>query len=244
MKPLKAVPPARLQLPEAARVRHLDARIEAVRLVRVVQQHYILAKVHQSGAGMRHLLLQPLRAVLSRLDRHDTRLALEAATKAVSMRHSVFLEVLGRYISSQLAKGVLEECPCHIWLTQPIDVPDAVRLQLITTDGDGWPEVAQQPRGAVTRNFPDAEESQHMINSVGVKILGHVGQSPLPERITVLLHFVPLVCGEAPVLPHFGKHVWRCACRYVHAEVARMHPCIHTALVHSNREVALQDDTV
>lgn len=25
MKPLKAVPPARLQLPEAARVRHLDA---------------------------------------------------------------------------------------------------------------------------------------------------------------------------------------------------------------------------
>ena len=51
----------------------------------------------------------------------------------------------------------------------PVEVPDAVRLQLGARDGVAGPEVAQQAQRAVAGDLPDAEEAQDVVNAVRVE---------------------------------------------------------------------------
>lgn len=44
-------------------------------------------------------------------------------------------------------------------LASPVEIPDALCLELLAREGVGGPEVAQQAQRAVARNLPDAEEA-------------------------------------------------------------------------------------
>ena len=52
----------------------------------------------------------------------------------------------------------------------PVKVPDAMTLQLLPSQWIGGPEVAQQPSHTLARNFPDPEEAQNVVYSVGVEV--------------------------------------------------------------------------
>jgi hypothetical protein len=52
----------------------------------------------------------------------------------------------------------------------PVEVPNALGLQLLAGDGVGRAEMTQQAQRAVSRNLPDAKEAEDVVDAVGVKI--------------------------------------------------------------------------
>ena len=61
-------------------------------------------------------------------------------------------------------------------------------------------KVTEQAVNRVDGNFPNAEESQHMVNAVGVKVLSHLGEALDPPLAAVGEHGIPVIGWEAPVL--------------------------------------------
>mmetsp|Transcript_25745 Transcript_25745/g.37789 ORF Transcript_25745/g.37789 Transcript_25745/m.37789 type:complete len:225 (-) Transcript_25745:1634-2308(-) len=53
---------------------------------------------------------------------------------------------------------------------------------------------------AVFWNFPHPEEAQDVVDAISVKILLHVLQPPAPPVAAILVHLVPVVGREPPVL--------------------------------------------
>ena len=60
------------------------------------------------------------------------------------------------------------------------------------------------------RNLPNAEETEHVVEAIGVEVVCHVAEACLPPGISVACHFVPVVGGKAPVLSVSGEEVGRC----------------------------------
>src|SRR5690606_38031648 len=57
------------------------------------------------------------------------------------------------------------------------------------------------------RYTPYSEKAQNMINSEGIKIITHLQKPSLPPFKTILLHFLPVICWETPVLSSQGKTI-------------------------------------
>ncbi len=94
------------------------------------------------------------------------------------------------------------------------------------------------------RNLPDAEESEHVVDAVGVEILRHLAEAAHPPLTAVLHHLVPVVGGEAPVLSVFAEGIGRSACLPVEVEVARLSHHVGSVAVDADGNVALQDDAL
>ena len=94
------------------------------------------------------------------------------------------------------------------------------------------------------RDFPDAEEAQHVVNSVGVEILSHLLEAANPPLVAIFGHLVPVVGGESPVLPILREVIWWCSCLSVEIKQVRLCPCFHAVSGDADGDVALDDDTL
>ena len=48
--------------------------------------------------------------------------------------------------------------------------------------------------------FPDAEESEYMVDTVSVEVFGHFFETLHPPAITVLFHHFPIISRKSPIL--------------------------------------------
>ncbi len=78
-----------------------------------------------------------------------------------------------RRILPETYKVLLRSGNGRLWeLHAPVEVPDAMRLELLARDGVRGSEVAKQAQRAVTRDLPDAEEAQDVVYAVRMEVPG------------------------------------------------------------------------
>ena len=109
--------------------------------------------------------------------------------------------------------------------------------------GQGRDEMSQQTMYGVSRDFPDTEESQNVVNAVSREVFCHLGKAFPPPQVVVFLHNFPVVSRESPVLSVCGECIGRCSRLSVHVEIIGFRPCFHTAPADADGNVALENDS-
>ena len=117
-------------------------------------------------------------------------------------------------------------------------------VDFVFAHGQSRRELPQQALHTVGGDFPNAEETENVVDAVGREVLRHVGETTLPPQIAILAHGLPVVGGEAPVLPIGREGIgWRTGLS-VQIEIERFYPCFHRVARNADGDVALQDDAV
>ena len=116
----------------------------------------------------------------------------------------------------------------------------AIGLNLLTTHTEGGGKLSHQTRLLRYGNLPDAEETQHVIYTIGIEILRHLAEAAHPPRAVVLEHLVPVVGGEAPVLSVVREGIGWCSSLSVEVEVTRLYPGLHTIATDADGDITLQ----
>ena len=96
----------------------------------------------------------------------------------------------------------------------------------------------------VGRNLPYPEESQHVVDTIGIEILGHLTETTHPPTATVLEHDLPVISRKAPVLAVDRKIIGRRTGLAIQIKVVRLHPSLHTVAADADGNVSLQNDTL
>ena len=92
-------------------------------------------------------------------------------------------------------------------------------------------------------NLPNAEEAQDVVNAVGGKVFCHFAETFLPPLVVVLLHYIPIVCGETPVLSVGRECIGRCTGLSVHIEIVGLNPGFHTIAADAYGNISFKDNT-
>src|SRR5690606_2592059 len=93
------------------------------------------------------------------------------------------------------------------------------------------------------RNAPYAEETQYVIDAKCIEVITHLSEALFPPCESILLHALPVVGWELPVLSHCGEVIRRSSGLRIHVIHFRRHPCIATIPVDSYGNIALQHNT-
>lgn len=91
-------------------------------------------------------------------------------------------------------------------------------------------------------DFPNAEETQHMVDAVGVEVLRHLAEALYPPLAAIGQHHVPVIGREAPVLAIGRESVRRGACLAVEVEILGLYPGLYTVAADANGDVTLEDN--
>mmetsp|Transcript_68060 Transcript_68060/g.168157 ORF Transcript_68060/g.168157 Transcript_68060/m.168157 type:complete len:274 (-) Transcript_68060:954-1775(-) len=125
-------------------------------------------------------------------------------------------------------------------LTEPVNVHDPLLVQLAPKDRDRRPEHPQQtPRGR-GGHLPNAEETEDVVDTIRVEVVGHGAEACTPPREAVLTHVLPVVGGESPVLAFLCVVVGGGACLLVHVEQVGLEPCVNGVVVDADGQVSLE----
>ena len=73
-------------------------------------------------------------------------------------------------------------------------------------------------------NFPDTEEAKDMVYSEGMEVVRLADEALTPPAEVIRLHPLPVVGGEAPILPVSCEVIGRSSCRLICVEEARGDP--------------------
>ena len=105
-------------------------------------------------------------------------------------------------------------------------------------------EVPQEARALRAWHLPDAEEAEDMVDAEGVEVAGLTLEALAPPaEVAFLLHTLPVVRGEAPVLPVGSEVIGRGACGLLGVEEMRCHPDVYAVGRYADGEVTLEEDT-
>ena len=99
-------------------------------------------------------------------------------------------------------------------------------------------ELTQQAVYTRHGNFPNAEETQHVVDAISIKKLRHVLETAHPPGAIVAQHLVPVVGWETPVLTFNREIVGRSTSLAIKIEVMWFCPNVATISIHANRNVA------
>ena len=83
-------------------------------------------------------------------------------------------------------------------------------------------------------NLPDTEKTKNMVDTVGIKVFRHFLKAFHPPAVTVLLHYIPVICRKSPVLTVHGEIIRWCAGLAVHIEIVGFGPCLDTATANTD----------
>lgn len=123
----------------------------------------------------------------------------------------------------------------HFFVQSPV-------FDFFKAEGQGRGELSEKrTRGLVGRDLPDAEETQDVVDAIGIEIGGHVAETLSPPQIAVAGHALPIVGGELPVLPFLAECIGRGSGGCVKAEELRMLPSVHRVAVDAYGYVALDE---
>src|SRR4030095_11880213 len=115
--------------------------------------------------------------------------------------------------------------------------PNSFFTELGNMHGDGRNKVPHDTFNIMHRNTPNPEKTKNMIYAKCIKIIAHLLETVAPPCEAVLLHPLPVVGREAPVLSLHRKIVrWR-ARLHTHTVEFRLNPGITTVSVNTNWNV-------
>src|SRR6186713_389437 len=109
------------------------------------------------------------------------------------------------------SKNVLNNLVRNKWLAQPVIVkPDSVLGKLLNVDRNSRNEATHYSFHCVYRYTPYSKKPKNMIDAESVKIVTHLLKSLVPPFKMVLLHFLPVIGWEAPILTFYCEIIrWR-----------------------------------
>ena len=110
-------------------------------------------------------------------------------------------------------------------------------MYLVACEGQRLLELSPQPAFLRHGYLPDAEETQHMVNAVGVKVAGHIAEPPFPPMAAVAQHLIPVVGRESPVLSIHGEVIGWGTGLTVEVEVARLLPHVASVAIHADGDI-------
>ena len=151
-----------------------------------------------------------------------------------------FLHEICLFTEHAVKNILVDERTCHEILLEV----QAEVLDFFYTHRQCRNELAEQTMYGMRRNFPDAEESEDVVDAVGGEVFGHLAEAFLPPQVVVLFHHVPIVGRESPVLSVGREGIGWCARLSVHVEVIRFNPGFHAVSADTDRNVPLEDDTL
>src|SRR5215210_984430 len=110
-----------------------------------------------------------------------------------------------------LSKAVFNYFIRNKWFTQPVVVkPDSILCKFLHIDWNSRNEPAHYSFNCIDWNAPYSKKSKNMINAESVKIITHLFKSLTPPFKMVLLHFLPVISWETPILTLHCKIIrWR-----------------------------------
>ena len=120
----------------------------------------------------------------------------------------------------------------------------SVGLYFLATHAQRGRKLTQQAIYTRHGNFPNAEETQYVVDAIGIKELRHVLETTHPPGAIVAQHLVPVVCWEAPILTFNREIVGWCTRLSVKVKVMWFGPHVTTMAVHANGDVAFQYHTL
>ena len=116
----------------------------------------------------------------------------------------------------------------------------ACGIDLLHGKWHGGIEMSEESALGVSRYLPYAEEAQQMVDTVGIEIVGHLGEALSKPVVTLGCHSTPIVSGEAPVLPVSSKSIGRSTGLTLQAEESGMAPCLHTGAADADGDISLE----
>ena len=119
----------------------------------------------------------------------------------------------------------------------------AIAFNFLSRHSERRGELSEQSVNTGGRYSPYTEETEHVVNAVGIKVFRHVLESSYPPFTSVIYHPLPVVGRESPVLSVYGESVRWSARLRVEVEVLRLMPYVTSVAVHSDRNVALENHT-
>ena len=211
--------------------------MELVGLLGVADEEYIadhgietvanveLVLVGDTGEGFLHLAL----GVVLRF--HLVALVVEA------------VEIFSLHIVGFLMEHTLQSPVCDERIGEALLLEvETIAADLVGGHAKCGSELAEQTVYRVDRYLPNAEETEYVVDAVGIEELRHVLEATHPPLTTVFEHLVPVVGREAPVLTVDREVIGRRTGLSVEVEVAWLHPHVAAIAVHADRDVALEDD--
>ena len=90
-------------------------------------------------------------------------------------------------------------------------------------------------------DFPNAEKTENVVDSVGVEVTVHLCQTPPPPSVAILRHPLPIVGGEAPILTILREEIGRRTCLTVKVIEFEGTPRVNAATANANRQIAFQN---
>ena len=217
-----------------------DAWVEQVRVFLITNKQHIVGKCIQSVAYPRVLLVHflPLEGSFN--------LAL-GVEMLVQFKHVVvnMVEVFGDDLFTMFAKHSVDDPVADVRLRQQIFLEvESVGCYLLARHAQRWRKLSAQAVDTANRYFPNAEESQYMVDAVSIEKLCHVLETAFPPCASVFQHLVPVVGGEPPILSVDGEIIgWRTSLS-VHVEVFGFYPNVTTVTTDTNRHVAFEYDAL
>ena len=91
---------------------------------------------------------------------------------------------------------------------------------------------------------PYSEETKDMVYAECIEITFHLCKALFPPGEIILLHFLPVVSGKAPVLSFYSKVVGWCAGLHIDMIEFRLLPCIGTITVHANGYISFYNNSI
>ena len=160
---------------------HGDAWVELVGVFAVAQEEHI--------AHQRHQCLCHVLAVLVGIFKCRLNLALGV----VFGFEAIHVVVGGEQVFLADFRCALTECAFkhpvgdegfeHVVLEV-----EAVACNFLACHAEGWRELAEYAIHGINRNFPNAEEAQHVVDAVGVEILRHLAEALFPPQAAIGYH--------------------------------------------------------
>src|SRR5690554_2077122 len=113
---------------------------------------------------------------------------------------------------------------------------DACLINLFRPIRQRGVKIPLQSLYCIERYFPNTKEAQYMVDPVRVKIVGHLLEPANPPRVSLLLHRLPVIGWESPVLPVDGEIIRWCPRLCIHVKQVRGGPRVHAIPVNSYRD--------
>ena len=220
-------------------VLHTDTRVVFVRVIAVGHKQHVADKRIQAVAYPDAVLIRFAGKVGLYLA-----LGIEFGTHPVNFPRICRFDERLLYVIGMRAEHLSEEILVYVRFQELIAERETVTLYLLTRHGQGGHELTQQTVHGVHRNFPDSEETEDMVNAVGIEVFRHFAETLHPPRIAVLFHDIPVVGGETPVLSVYGEIIGRCAGLSVQVEIVGFCPCFYAVAADADGDVTFQHNTI
>ncbi len=116
----------------------------------------------------------------------------------------------------------------------------AIALYLFACHSQRGGKLSLQGVNTSGRSSPNAEEAQHVVNAISIKIFRHILETAQPPLAAIFKHTCPVVGRKSPVLSIYREAIGRSTSLQVKVKVMRFMPYVAAFTVYANGYITLQ----